>query len=123
MPNNINYYFMRNKLPVLKFFIGPALLMPIALTGFLLFIIFKSCYKKESILFLYILAFGIPICIFFPLGRYKLALAPVFCISASYAIVHLYQLFNKQGNKLHKTLVASLLAGFFFFNSHNCSLP
>lgn len=123
MPNNINYYFIQQKLRITKFFIGPALLMPLALTGMILIIIYGGLKKKESILFCYIVAFAVPICAFLPLGRYKLVLAPIFCIAAAYATMYLYQIFNRKSSKLNNILVPSLMAVLFFLTISTVSYP
>lgn len=123
MPNNINYYFIQKKLPISKFLIGPALLMPLALTGMILLIIYGCALRKESILFFYIFAFAIPICIFLPLGRYKLVLAPIFCITAAYAFYYLFQIFNRQGTKLNNLLVPLFMIFFLFLSISTTSYP
>jgi hypothetical protein len=123
MPNNINYYFIKKKLPVSRFFIGPALLMPFALTGMILMIIYGGLHKKESILFFYIAAFAIPICAFLPLGRYKLVLVPVFCIAAAYCLMYLYRILNRKINKLNNILAPTLLAILFFLTISTISYP
>ena len=123
MPNNINYYFVQKKLPVSKFFIGPALLIPLALTGMILMILYGGFYKKESILFFYIAAFAIPICVFLPLGRYKLVLSPIFCITAAYTLIYLYRIVENRGDKLHNILTPCLLTVLFFLTISTVSYP
>ncbi len=83
-PNNVNYYFIRKMLIPVENLIGPTLLAPLALFGIIFILLLKSYHgifkhtfiKKEIILFLYLIAFTIPLCIFLPLGRYKLVLIP-----------------------------------------------
>ena len=123
MPNNINYYFIREKLPIAKFLLGPALLMPLALTGMILMILYGGFHKKESILFFYIAAFAIPICAFLPLGRYKLVLSPIFCIAAAYTLMYLYRIVNHKGTRLHNILTPSLLAVLFFLTISTVPYP
>lgn len=123
MPNNINYYFIQEKLPISRLFIGPALLIPLALTGLILMIYYGGLHKKESILFFYIAAFAIPICLFLPLGRYKLVLAPIFCIGAAYTMIYLNQIITRKGSKLHNILTPSLLAILLFLTISTRSYP
>lgn len=123
IPNNINYYYVQKKLPITRFFIGPVLLMPLALTGLILMIINGGLYKKESILFFYIVSFAIPICAFLPLGRYKLVLAPVFCIAAAYCLMNLLKIVNRKGNTLNNIVTPALLAVFFFLAISRVEYP
>jgi hypothetical protein len=84
IPNNVNYYFLKYKLFPLEYMAGPLLLVPLAVTGLLLLILNRGALRKESILFVFIIAYMLPICVFVPLARYKLVLAPVFCMLAPY---------------------------------------
>lgn len=123
MPNNINYYFIQQKIPLTKFFIGPALLIPLALTGFVMMIFYGGLRKKESILFFYVAAFAIPICVFLPLGRYKLVLAPIFFIASAYTMTYMFQIFQRKKGDIHNILTPSLLAIFFFLTISTESFP
>ena len=84
IPNNINYYFLKYKLFPLEYMIGPLLLIPLAVTGLLLLILNRGALRKESILFVFIFSYMLPICVFVPLARYKLVLMPIFCMLAPY---------------------------------------
>ena len=86
IPNNVNYYFLKYKLFPLEYMVGPLLLIPLAVTGLLLLILNRSALRKESILFVFIIAYMLPICVFVPLARYKLVLMPVFCMLAPYPL-------------------------------------
>ena len=84
IPNNVNYYFLKHKLFPLKLMPGPLLLIPLAVTGLLLLILNRGALRKESILFVFIIAYMLPICVFVPLARYRLVMIPVFCMLAPY---------------------------------------
>jgi len=123
LPNNINYYFIQKKLPILKFFIGPALLIPLALTGLILMIVNGGFHRKESLLFFYTASFAIPICLFLPLGRYKLVLSPVFCIAAAYCLIYIAKIVNRKNNTMNNILTPGILAVIFFFTISTTLYP
>ncbi len=88
MPDNLNYYFVKEMLPPLKYMVGPLLLIPFATLGMLILILNRKTKTRETfLLFIYLIAFAIPMTVFIPLGRYKLVLLPVFCIFAAFAIM------------------------------------
>lgn len=82
IPENLNYYFLRERLWPLPVLPGPALLIPFALAGTLL----ALCrpLRKESIVLGYIFALALPLCAIYPVGRYRLMLIPAFAIAATY---------------------------------------
>ncbi|MCF6176052.1 MAG: hypothetical protein L3J71_09830 [Victivallaceae bacterium] len=86
VPNNINYYFMREQLFPCGVLLGPGMVIPLAVAGIILLVLRKRFLRKETILLLYILAFAIPITLFLPLGRYRLILYPVFSILMLYPL-------------------------------------
>jgi tetratricopeptide repeat protein len=86
VPNNINYYFMREQLFPCGVLPGPGMVIPLAVAGIILLVLRKRFLRKETILLLYILAFAIPITLFLPLGRYRLILYPVFSILMLYPL-------------------------------------
>lgn len=90
--NNVNYYFIRERFPVLRFFPGPGLVIPLALTGLLLICARLGFMRREGILFLYILSFALPIALFAPLGRYRIIMLPVFCYGVGYLAHFLFRL-------------------------------
>jgi tetratricopeptide (TPR) repeat protein len=86
IPNNVNYYFLKHKLFPLQYLIGPFLLIPLAVTALILLIFNRGILRKESILFVFILSYMLPMCYFVPLARYRLVLIPVFCMLAPYPV-------------------------------------
>ena len=88
MPDNLNYYFVKEMLPPLKYMAGPLLLIPFAALGMLIVILTRRTQPRETfLLFIYLIAFAVPMTVFVPLGRYKLVLLPGFCIFAAFAIL------------------------------------
>ena len=86
IPNNVNYYFLKYKLFPLQYLIGPLLLIPLAVTALILLFFNRGILRKESILFIFIFSYMLPICYFFPLARYRVILMPVFCMLAPYPV-------------------------------------
>ena len=86
IPNNVNYYFLKYKLFPLQYLVGPFLLIPLAGAALILLIFNRGILRKESILFVFIFSYMIPMCYFVPLARYRLVLIPVFCMLAPYPI-------------------------------------
>lgn len=86
IPNNVNYYFLKHKLFPLQYLIGPFLLIPLAVTALILLIFNRGILRKESILFVFIFSYMLPMCYFVPLARYRLVLLPVFCMLAPYPV-------------------------------------
>lgn len=84
IPNNVNYYFLKYKLFPLQYLVGPFLLIPLAVTALILLILNRGILRKESILFVFIFSYMLPMCYFIPLARYRLVLIPVFCMLAPY---------------------------------------
>ena len=109
MPNNINYYFVSEKLPASQFLPGPGTLIPLALTGLILIILKGGITRKESILFFHIAACAMPMMLFLPLSRYKLALIPVFAVAAGYAIQRLCNIATRRATTMESAAVPSLL--------------
>ena len=86
IPNNVNYYFLKHKLFPLQYLVGPFLLIPLAVTALILLIFNRGILRKESILFIFIFSYLLPIIIFVPLARYRLIIVPAFCMLAPYPV-------------------------------------
>ncbi len=80
IPNNINCYFMRNSIDPLKYLVNSFFILPLAVAGLILILLKDGFTSKYFSLFVYLLALAIPIAIFLPLARYRLALMPLFFI-------------------------------------------
>jgi tetratricopeptide (TPR) repeat protein len=122
MPNNVNYYFVRSKFPLLRILPGPMLLVPAAVAG--LIILLSGLYRdqKTAVLFFYALAFIVPMILFVPLARYKIALAPLFAIFAAWWVMHICSLIHSgRKNQLVKALLIMLCAA--LFSGYICRIP
>ncbi len=87
IPNNLNYYFIRNQIPAMKALVGPMFLIPLGLSGFLLALARPTRLARVSILFMYFAALSAPMVVFLPLARYRLALLPVFAYFAAFYVL------------------------------------
>ncbi|HBC89597.1 MAG TPA: hypothetical protein DCZ94_21885 [Lentisphaeria bacterium] len=118
IPDNLNYYFVREFLKPLNHLAGPLFLLPFASLGILILLYQRRFKGRTGLLFLYLIAFAIPMTVFIPFGRYRLILLPVFCASAGYAIVFI--LSNVQHFQKKYVTVLVLTAAYsvlFFFAS------
>jgi len=117
-PNNVNYYFERDKLPFLRYLPGPLLIIPMSVAGMLLLILNFRKNSRISILLLYMLAFIVPMMLFVPLARYKIVLIPVFTVFAGYWVYYTFKSLQK-GEKsllvkpLFLFLFALIFSGYF----------
>jgi hypothetical protein len=114
MPNNVNYYFERLKLPPLRFALPPAVLVPAGLAGLLL-MLFLPAFRGRAAPFLWLLfSFAAPMLLFVPLARYKLIFAPTFCVSASFLLMILFrEIRGRNWSAVGGILGVSFLFGFY----------
>ncbi|MFA6294504.1 MAG: tetratricopeptide repeat protein, partial [Victivallales bacterium] len=113
IPDNLNYYFVKEMLFPLKYMIGPLLLIPFATLGMIIVILKRGTRLRESfILFLYFIAFALPMTLFIPLGRYKLVLLPVFCVFAAFAVTFIIKNLMPSGKKYLTPIALALVAGY-----------
>jgi tetratricopeptide (TPR) repeat protein len=115
IPNNVNYYFLKYKLPPLEYLAGPLLLIPLAVTAMLILIFNRGFLRKESILFVFIFSYMLPLCYFLPLARYRLVMTPVFCMLAPYPVFLSFRAW-KQKKYLRVSAPFVLLAIVFYLN-------
>ncbi|OGV55940.1 MAG: hypothetical protein A2017_07680 [Lentisphaerae bacterium GWF2_44_16] len=125
IPNNVNYYFIRSHLNPLEYLPGPLLLIPAAVCGIIIMLAKRRFMRRESILFFYLISFTIPLCIFFPLGRYRIVFLPVFCLFAGYFLMHIIREFKKvsRGGKFTVFLIPLLLYALIFRWAAPSNLP
>ncbi len=90
IPDNVNVYFVRNFLWPLKLSLTPGIVLPLAVAGILILLIQQKLLSRYLVLFAYLAALGLPLVVYVPLARYRLALMPVFCILAAYPAAYLY---------------------------------
>ena len=89
IPNNINYYFIRDLLKPLKYLIGPILLFPLAIAGFILFLFNWKKYNKPELMLIFPIPVVIACVIFLPIARYRVAIVPILVVLAGIYIIKL----------------------------------
>jgi len=84
IPDNVNYYFLREAMPPLKSLPGPMLLVPLGLAGLLLGLLKTkgNPLRKEALPALQFASLALPLCLFIVTGRHMLYLAPSLCAGA-----------------------------------------
>lgn len=96
IPNNINHYFIKNRLGIFNSLLGPLLLIPLAVTSILL-ILYNSIWRQRFTLpLLYIAGYALPLIAFYPLARYRIILCPVFCLLAPYLFFLAQRLYRQK---------------------------
>lgn len=109
IPNNLNYYFIKNQLPIMDFIIGPLLLIPLALSGFIALLSRPYLLRRYSVLLFYFISIGMPMIVFIPLSRYRIALIPVFAFFAGFFIVSVIKYLRISQSKPLPLLLSLLL--------------
>ena len=112
IPDNLNYYFIREYFPGLKLLIGPGLLIPFALAGLVLVILTGRFLKREGVVVLAAIALALPICANWPMGRYRLILLLPFALLA----VESVQIALRRPRRRFLPLSGLVLAGAFLVN-------
>ena len=80
LPENLNYYFLADRLPLLRFLPAPALLIPVACAGLVLLLWYWR--KPAASVLIPVLTLALPLCVRDPIGRYRLTLIPYFILGA-----------------------------------------
>ena len=117
--NNTNYYFMRDRFFPLGWLPGPLLLIPPALTGFLLMLLSVRWWRRrEALIFWYIASYALPLAFWVPLARYRVVLLPVFCLGAVWGWRRIYGWWCSGGGKgrLSAGLAVLLFAAVLFWS-------
>ncbi len=112
IPDNLNYYFIRDCFPGLKLLIGPGLLIPFALAGLLLVLLTGRFLKREGVIVLAVLTLALPISANWPMGRYRLILLLPFALLA----VESVRIALRRPRRLFLPLSGAVLAAAFFVN-------
>ena len=108
LPNNINYYFWKDRIKILPFLIGILVLYSLAVTAIICN--FKRfVFRKEAVLGFYCVSFAVPFIAFVPLGRYTLIFAVPFAIYIAIFIMQLIK-YSKQQKYLLVFLCLLLLS-------------
>ncbi len=111
IPENINYYFLKQQFTVLFAAVGPALLLPLALAGALLLLFRRQAFDGKSLILLLILCMLLPLSANYPIGRYRLSLYPYFCMTAAYLAIGL-----QSKNRRRQLLTLGLIVLTFVVN-------
>ena len=74
IPENLNYHYLLDAVPLLRYLPGPFVLLPLALAGMLLLI--PKFRRAAALLWLPLLSLALPLCVRDPIGRYRLTLVP-----------------------------------------------
>lgn len=86
LPDNLNYYFIRDRLPLLKLLPGPLLLWPLGAAGLLLILLFRRLFRREGLLWLYAGGVLLLVAAYYPTGRHRLILYPALALAAAWLI-------------------------------------
>ncbi len=84
VPDNLNYYFIREKFLPLRICLGPWLVLPLAGAGMILMLGSGRWKRREGLLLGTVMLLMLPCCANYPLGRYRLILYPYLCLLAIY---------------------------------------
>jgi len=85
--DNINYYYFRDRMNVLSWLLRPTVLLPLAVTGFLLMLLTgRWRRRREGLILLYAAVFALPLACWVPVGRYRVVLLPALCLAAAWLI-------------------------------------
>lgn len=84
VPDNLNYYFIREMFPPLRISCGPWLVLPLAAAGMVLLLFSGRWKRRDGLLLGVILLLMLPLCANYPMGRYRLLLYPYLSILAVY---------------------------------------
>jgi tetratricopeptide (TPR) repeat protein len=96
IPNNINHYFVKNRLPIFSFLPGPLLLIPCAGVALLLIPGSRKWRRRFNLPLLYVCCYALPIIAFMPLARYRMILCPALAVMAPYVIYLTVKLYREK---------------------------
>ena len=82
IPDNLNYYFIREEFPPLAPLPGPEPVMVLALAGMLMLVGTGRFRKGEGVFLLVTMLLALPLCANYPMGRYRLILYPAWSFFA-----------------------------------------
>ena len=111
IPENLNYYFLCDAMPVLRFLPGPGLLLPAALAGILLLLRPGELPRPAATVLIPIATLMLPLCVRDPIGRYRLTLLPYFILAAGFWIACISAPPGKRRRAAVPQALLALLAG------------
>lgn len=118
IPDNMNYYFVREFLKPLKYMPGPLLLIPLAALGILILACRRMLRGNTLLLLVYLFSFTVPLIVFIPIGRHRLVLLPVLCTFAGYAIAFILNcLMHFRKRQITILVLAAAYSALFIFAS------
>ncbi|MCP4179208.1 MAG: tetratricopeptide repeat protein [bacterium] len=122
VPNNLNYYFIKNGLFILKYLITPFFIFIVGLSGLLIFILFRKNVALVSVVILFVISIIVPAGLFVPLARYKVVITPLLCIFSAFFIIECFN-YIKYKKFLKLTIATAVLILFisaqFYYLSKN----
>ena len=89
LPENLNYYFLADRIPLLRFLPSPLLLVPVGCAGLVLLV--RHWKKPAAGVLIPVLTLALPLCVRDPIGRYRLTLIPYFILGAGAWLRYLLQ--------------------------------
>ncbi|MBL7070886.1 MAG: tetratricopeptide repeat protein [Candidatus Omnitrophica bacterium] len=115
LASNLNFYFCRKYIPVLKIpFFSFGMIAPFAMLGLVLAV--KRRPPGASLIIIFIAAYMLSLLLYFVSARYRFPCAPFLIISASYAVFDLGELLKHRKIKDLSFYVAALIAFSVFVN-------
>ncbi|MBO5763391.1 MAG: hypothetical protein J6R85_05920, partial [Lentisphaeria bacterium] len=106
IPDNLNYNFFREEIPLFRMLLPVPFLMICGVAGLLALI--PVIRRKEGILLWYALTLPLIITAYFPVGRYRLVLFPVLAVAAGMFLARYRQNVLRNSLCLGAVLVANL---------------
>ena len=106
LPENLNYYFLADKMPLLRFLPAPVLLIPVACAGLVLLV--RRWKKPAASVLIPVLTLVLPLCVREPIGRYRLTLIPYFILGVGAWLAFLL----RKPMRRHLLVAGALLGAF-----------
>ena len=113
IPDNLNYYFFRERFSVLNLLPGPYLVWPLALAGILLMLFAGGIRGRPGWLLLPLLGTILPLCAIQPFGRYRLLL---YGLAAVWMYYPIYWSFHRPLRKRRWLIAAPVVLAVFAWN-------
>jgi len=86
LADNVNYYYLRQRISWLSMLPGPGLIFPLAVTAFLIWMVMGLWRRREGLIILYVIVFILPLIFWVPVGRYRIVILPALCYGAVWLI-------------------------------------
>ncbi len=109
VPDNINYYFVKDGLIPLKYMFSPFLLYAVGIPAFFIYLALYRNRKVSLMCGIYFVSLALPLIVFVPLSRYTIVYSPLLCIMSVWLLFELAR-FMRQKNKTKGLSIILLLA-------------